>query len=138
MKYNCPFCKSKMTYYAEDQYFDSGPIALTPTYLIHKCYKSKCKIGIFSKYKIWEYQGQVQGQSIILDSCLITYKIVSRYDLNVTLLNKVKTETSFNDSVNVVLKNIIELNSAIKIDLANPISSGLQMIDKLLKLRAFS
>jgi len=138
MKYNCPFCKSKMTYHAEDQYFDSGPIVLTPAYLIHKCKKSECKIGIFSKYKIWEYQGKVQGQSIILDNYLTTYKIVSRYDLNVTLLNKVKTDILFNDSVDVTLKNIIELSSAIKIDLANPISSGLQIIDKLLKLRAFS
>jgi hypothetical protein len=127
-----------MTYKSEKQYFYVEYTEFTPDYLIHKCYKSKCKIGIFSKYKIWEYQGKVQGQSIILDNCLTTYKVVSRYDLNATLLNKVKTEISFNDSVNVVLKNIIELNSAIKIDLANPISSGLQIIDKLLKLRAFS
>jgi hypothetical protein len=123
-----------MVYKPEKYYFYSEQIELTLNYLAHKCRRSNCKVGIIPKYKILEYQGEVKGTSIILNN----YHVVSRYDLNVSTLSKLKTEISFNYSVNVTIKNIMELNSAIKIDLANPISSGLQIIDKLLKLRAFS
>jgi hypothetical protein len=135
MKYECPFCKSKMTYHIEKQYFDSGPIVLTPNYLIHNCRKSKCKIGIFSKYKIWEYQSQIQGVSLILND----YKIVSRYDLNESSLCKVSIDVlQRSGGFNVILNKIIETDSSIKIELADPISSGLQVINRLMKLRAFS
>lgn len=134
MKYSCPFCQCLMTYKSEKQYFYVEYTEFTTNYLIHRCRKSDCKIGVIPKYKIYEYQGEVKGVSIILGD----YSIVSRYDLNASSLSKMKIETSFNYTSIGSLKNIIELNSAIKIDLANPISSGLQMIDKLLKLRAFS
>ena len=106
MKYDCPFCKSKMTYHAETQYFDWKNTIYT--YLIHKCTKAKCKIGLHSKCKIWEYQGQVQGISLILDSMLKTYKIVSRYDLNKTSLAKAEILISPNGATALRLDNIME------------------------------
>ncbi len=142
MKYNCPFCKSKMQYHLEKQYFyysaNYSPGSPTVNYFIHKCKKSECKIGLIPKYKIWEYQGKVRGMSIILDSCLITYKIVSRYDLNEAVLSKVERTVFPSGTIGYSLNKIIETNEAIKIDLNDPISSGLQSINRLMKLRAFS
>jgi len=138
MKYKCPFCNSLMSYESEKQYFYSGNIESAIDYLIHRCRKSKCRIGVIPKYKIWESKDEVKGFSIILDDYLKTYKIVSRYDLNATSLSKLETEVSFNGSKNVLLKNIIEIRGSIKIDLADPINSGLEVINRLMKLRAFS
>lgn len=135
MKYNCPFCNSKMNYHIED-YIPNLDVNLD--YQVHECKKSKCRIGWLPKFKIWEYESQVKGFSIVLDNCLTTYKLVSRHDMNKISFSKVTMDLSFNGTIGVNIKNIMELNSAIKIDLANPISSGLQMVDKLLKLRAFS
>lgn len=135
MKYNCPFCKSKMSYYIEDYIPNLDTIL---DYQVHRCKKSSCRIGWLPKFKIWEYKNQVQGFSIILDNCLTTYKLVSRYDMNQISFSKVNIDTSLNGTTGVSLKQIIEFNEAIKIDLANPISSGLQIIDRLIKLRAFS
>lgn len=136
MKYDCLFCKSKMTYHAETQYFDWQNNNSIHTYLIHKCTKARCKIGLLPKCKIWEYRGHVQGLSLILDFGLKTYKIVSRYDLNKTSLAKV--EILPNSDGSFQLDNIMETDESIKIDLADPINSGLQVINRLLKLRAFS
>lgn len=126
-----------MSYSVEKQYcyITGNPIV---DYLVHKCKKSKCKIGTISKCKIWEYDGQVQGISIILKDCLKTYRFLSRYDLNVTSLSQVKTEMSFNYSENITFKNIIEINEAIKIDPTDPINSGLQATSRIKKLLAFS
>lgn len=137
MKYICPYCKFKMPYVAEKQYC---PLTGKPTidYLLHRCIKSNCKIGTMPKYKVWEYQEQVQGISLIFDDLLATYKIVSRYDQNVTRLSKMKVELGFNYSTNILLKRIIEINSGIKIDLEDPIGSSIQASNRLKKLLVFS
>lgn len=136
MKYNCPFCNIKMSYYSEIQYFDSTIDNSLISYFVNEC--KKCSIGVIPKYKIWDYKEQVQGLSIILDNCLTTYKIVSRYDLIKTSLSKVEELVSQNGAIGCSFNRIIEINEVIKIDLADPINSGLQAIDRLMKLRAFS
>ena len=127
-----------MQYHLEKQYFDYNGGSSTAIYFIHKCKKSECKIGTLTKYKIWEYQGKVVGQSIILDNCLTTYKIVSRYDYNETSLSKIEKQILRNGDIGCFISKIIETNESLKIDLADPINSGLQAINRLMKLRAFS
>lgn len=137
MKYICPYCNFKMPYAVEKQYC---PLTGKPTvdYLIHRCIKSKCKIGAIPKYKVWEYQEQVQGVSLIFDDLFFKYKIVSRYDMNVTRLSKMKVEVGFNYSTNVLFKKIIEIDSGIKIDLEDPIGSSIQAVERIKKLLVFS
>lgn len=138
MKYTCPFCNHLMSYSSEKQYFYYSNIESTADYLIHKCRKSKCKIGTLSKFKIWEYQDQVQGASIIFSDCLSKYKLVSRYDLNLTSFSEVKEELGFNFTTNCSLKKIIEINVSTNIDLNDPINSGQKSFNRLKKLLVFS
>lgn len=141
MKYSCPFCKSPMSYIVEMKKSSSNkPIKPDDpdVILTHKCKKSKCKLGITPKFKIYESQGQLLGTSIILDYNSSIYKIVSWFHLNETILLKVNTEMGFNYSINCTYEDMLRINKAIKIDLADPINSGLSILNRLLNLRAFS
>lgn len=69
--------------------------------------------------------------------CYFCNKILEQFKILQGEVNSLTT-LGFNYSVNCTYKNILEINQAIKIDLADPINSGLLILNRLLKLLAFS
>lgn len=131
MKYNCPFCNIKMRYRFERS-VDAPPIE----YLVYECEKSHCMIKAHSRYK---YEDNLLSVEIILDLGENVYRVSTRYDVECTTLFKISPMKKKHHGVQYYfLKTIIEINKSIKIDLADPINSGLSVLNRLLKLRAFS
>lgn len=133
MEYICPYCNQIMRSRACPDI----------DFLIYECEKSNCMTKAHSKYRLWTHQNEILGIDIIFqskDPLKDVYRISIRYDCDYTKLfkiNKMK-RVSITGSPYYFLKDVIKIDQAIKIDLADPINSGLYILNKLLKLRAFS
>src|SRR5574339_180150 len=129
MKPRCPFCQHVMRYT-----FSSG-------HKIFKCECRHCTINPYSRFQLsYDPFGELYGITIILTHDDTDYALSVRYDMDQTFLEKLK-ETKMSIETDSHLYHLpvtmFDLNSAIKIDLGDPVTSGLKVLNRLLKLRAF-
>jgi hypothetical protein len=146
MKYKCPFCNYTMRFTAY-KYMPSNQ----KDCLKHECKRSDCMFSYRSRYIVSTYDSQIYKISILLNYGGSNYSIDLQYNNHIndncshTALLKLdkKSEIISNGGLSYEhsyyeYDKVIQISDVMKIDLTDPINSGLLIIERLMKLRAFS